>query len=148
MKKNRYFWLLKKIFQFGMIFMSLETLYHFSGIRISGTESVWPHSAVKFSQFLMFLWASVSLFLTGYLFFLQKQLQQYRDLIVWTGLFAIFHGFLLWWCASQNYEAIMPLTTLYFWNPFYSIQLIIEGSILIIIGLYIVYGWQKKYFSK
>lgn len=145
MIKATYLSNLKRILQFGGLFMLGEAVYHFSGIRMLGTNQVWPNDAIEFGRFFMFLWASASFLLSGYLYLLQKNIEKFSPLITWTGYFALFHSSLLWWCATRNYEHIWPLSTLYFWNPYYSYQLVAEGLILFLSGVYIIYGQRKKY---
>ncbi len=145
MTKTIYLVTLKKIFQFGCLFMVGETIYHFSGIRMMGTSQIWPIGAVEFAKFFMFLWASASLLISGLLYLLQKNLTKYADVIIWIGYFSLFHSSLLWWCATRNYEQIFPLSTLYFWNAYYSYQLVIEGLALFGAGMFIIYGRRHQY---
>ncbi len=145
MSRQKYFQTLKKILQFGFAFMIFEATYHFSGLRTNGVENIWPESAVTFSKLFVLLWSSISLFMSGLLYHLQKSIEKNQEIIIWTGFFSLFHGLLLWFVALQHIEKTWPLANLYAWLPNYSGQLFVEGFILILYFLFIMYGSNKHF---
>lgn len=146
MTKSLYLSILRKVLLFGTIFMFGECVYHFSNVRLQGTELYWPVEAVVFSRFFMWLWASASLLLAFILWYCYKNLSQVPGLIIILGIFSFFHAGLLWSFS------LLPLTTIwantpaaFVWSPWYTTQLKVEATLLVAFGLWIVYGVYRTF---
>jgi hypothetical protein len=130
---------------FGFVFMLGEAVFHFSGIRLWSISSIWPNSAMSYATFFQHLWASASLLIAGAIYVLYKEKDIRKKLMYPLSFYCIFHGLLLIWWGSTAVVSTWQYPSLHVWNPWYEVQLFIEGSVLLIFAGYILYGRKKKY---
>jgi len=116
-------WLLR----FGSLFMLADGIYHASGVRLSGLESVWPADAYLFAWFMMMLWAMASIFIAVVLWVISKDIQTYKKFLFPITFVLVVHGLLLYYVSFLGVEQIFSAQALYVWNPWYSWQLRLEG---------------------
>ncbi|MBW7944705.1 hypothetical protein H3C70_04910 [Patescibacteria group bacterium] len=145
MTSKQYFFYLRWALRAATVFMVGEALYHASGVRTAGVETIWPQSAVSFTHLFVMLWASISLLVAAVLFYLQKYLEQAKPLLVILTVPCVIHALLLLWLSLTPYTQILPLANLYAWVPFYEVWIRGEAAVLLIYVAYIVYGRWKKY---
>lgn len=130
---------------FGAFYMLVESLVHFSNVKLLSVNSIWPKTAVTFTAFMSILYASTALFLSAFLLILQTNIQKYQQLIRFIALYALFHGGLML-VASFNspFDQIYKgLPSLALWIPYYNFYLIFEAMLLFGFTI-LVYFWQKN----
>jgi len=145
MTSKQYTSFFRSILLASAVYMMFESIYHFSGIRLSGTEKVWPESAIIFIRLFMWLWASASFFLALVLFFSYRYFEHAKPLLKLLLFPSFLHVGVLLWLSLTPYASILPLPNLYFWTPLYSWGLRGEALAVLIGGSFIVYGMHKKY---
>ncbi len=129
---------------FGAFYMLVESLVHFSNIRLMSVAG-WPKEALAFSSLMSTLYASYSLFISLLLFYLQNNIEKNKSLIKLFSFFALFHGVLLILLTfTRNYEQIFQnFPSLAFFLPYYNLYLSFE-SLLSLSFVLLIYLWLKK----
>lgn len=145
MTSNQYFRSLQWVFRLGAFFMFCEAIYHASGIRIAGTDAFWPESAIELTRFYMLLWASASFMVAVVLFYMQKNIEHSKQLLVLLTIPALVHAGVLLMLSLTPFKQVMPLSNMYFWVPFYGSVIRGEAAILLVYVAYIAYGKQKRF---
>ncbi len=125
-----------------------ESIYHFSGLRMWGTESVWSMPGLVFGKFFMYLWASASLLVAVLLGFTVLHFNRVRPIVSILGFFSFFHAGVLWFFSTQPLAQVWQATPAVFvYNSWYTLQLKIEASILLLFGIFVCYGVVKGYLT-
>lgn len=131
--------------RFGVFFMLAEAVYHASGVRISGLETVWPADALLFAWFMMMLWALASLFIAAVLWVISTNIRAYSAFLVPIACVLLIHGFFLYYVSFLQVEHIFTTPALYVWNPWFSWQLRLEGFLLhVFSGLVMLHAFKYK----
>lgn len=136
--------LLKGFLIFGGAYLIFDALLHLSNIKLS-TVSNWPFSATAYGNLINYIYASFVLLAGGFSFIIQNDLKKYKQLVLFSALWAIFHGiillFLVW---SNNYQQIFQSSpSLLVWLPFYREYLTFNALLLFIYSA-VVHFWQKS----
>ncbi len=76
---------------------------------------------------------------------IQRDLQKYKNFVVLSSVWTIFHGGILIYLSIINdyLKVYQNLPSLFVWIPFYNQFLLLEGAVLIIYSL-LVWAWIKK----
>lgn len=126
---------------FGAAFMVGESIFHFSGIRLSDAD--WLPGALSFTYFFQCLWASASLLIAILLWLVARHRQLWAVLLPPLAGFAVFHaGVLGWWSFLPVIET-WEYSSLFVWNPWYPLQLKLEALVLLLFAVWIAWGWRR-----
>lgn len=134
---------LRRILRIAAAVMLGEAIVHFSGVRLSGAGAFWPHSAITYIYFFQALWASVSLFSAVFLWTIAKNIFLYKAFLRPLALFAVFHGFILFYFGMTRFMDPLPAPALRVWIPDYNIQLVLEAICLWLISGWVMYSLPK-----
>lgn len=145
MSSKRYYFILRKLLQVAFIYMVFEAILHASGIRLWGVENYWPASAVQFAYLFMWLWASLSFFMSAVLYFCLRYLDQAKPLLHFLTFPALVHAVLVFWLSFNSYPEIFPTAGLYAWTEYYAWVLRAECVSLLAGCALIWYGKYKTY---
>jgi hypothetical protein len=145
MNSKRYITILRNILRAGAVIMLFEALFHASGLRTAGAEQYWPTSAIVMLHLFVWLWASVSFFVAVVLYYLQKHLENSKELIKLLAVAGVVHSIVLVYLSLTPYTQLLPAPNLYAWIPFYPWWLRGEATILLLAASFIFYGKRKKY---
>lgn len=120
-----------------------ETLFHFSLFRLTSTGD-WPVAAQSFSYFFMTLWASASLFMALVLYAVARDKNLQVRFVKPLAAFGVFHALLLWAWSENAAVTTWLHSSLAIWNPYYAVQLKIEGLILVLFGVLVAVAELSK----
>lgn len=135
---------LKVLLIFGGCYFIFDGLLHFLGIKLQSVQS-WPESAIEYANLINIIYASFIFLAAIFIFVIQKDIQKYKNLIVLSSIWALFHGllliFLVW---SNDYQHIFQnYPSLLVWLPVYREYLTINAILLFVYSV-VVYFWSKK----
>ncbi len=133
---------LNRFFLIGWVFMIGESLVHFSGVRMLDTQS-WSPAAVSYTTFFLHLWATISLFSAFVLYVLYKHPEVRKYFMKPMSMYMVFHGLVLVYWSTKPVVDIWQSPSLFIWNPYYQIQLFIEGAILLVCGVVMIINRKK-----
>lgn len=137
--------ILRIIIIFWGIYLAVESFLYFFNVRLISVGNFWLPSASVYSRFTERILGSVFLFLLILLFEVQKDLNKYKNLIIISGFWTLFHGCLMIYLSFlHDYPKIYNgMPSLYVWLPLYNQYVFLEGVILIAYSI-VVYFWVKK----
>lgn len=137
--------LLRIVLNILAIYLIGDGVMHLLNIRLQSVMNVWPGSAISYAYLLNGIYASFVFLAAILLMVAQKDLKKYQSLILASGIWAIFHGFLLIYLSStQDFvNNFSNLPSLYVWIPFYNQYLFFEAFMIIIYGL-MIFLWVRK----
>lgn len=127
---------------FGGVYLFIDGLLHFFNLRLSSV--VWQESALSYVKLLNSIYASFVFFVALVFLIIQKDIKKYRNIILITGIWALFHGILLVILSlTQNYIRVFQgAPSLYVYLPFYDQYLILESMLLVSYSFF-VFTWVK-----
>lgn len=137
--------LLRGVILFWGIYLLFESLLYLFSIRLTDTKNVWPPSAVAYGELIEKILGSTFLFVAIVVFEVQKNLLKYKTFIKLSGIWALFHGFLLIFLSlTQNYvEVFGAFPSLFVWFPLYENYVVLEGVAAILFSI-LAYMWLKN----
>ncbi len=143
--KNNLTKLVRVYMIFGSVYLGLESLIHFSNLRLLDIYSTWPKEVATFSSWMSIFYASLAAFLSILLLVLQSDLEKNRATIKLVSLYGIFHGSLLIFASfTVSFDQIYTLhPSLGFWLPSYNSFIFVEAVLLYVFAA-LVYLWQKR----
>ncbi|MBI2334494.1 hypothetical protein HYU96_01715 [Candidatus Daviesbacteria bacterium] len=139
----------EKLFRIFLIFLAVyligDGLIHLFNIRLLSVSSFWPVSAISYAVLMNSIYASFVLLAATLILVAQANLKKYRELILASAIWAIFHGILLLFLNStQNFaQDFSDYPSLSVWLPFYNHYLFFE-AILAFIYAIVVFVRHKK----
>src|SRR3989338_3960053 len=84
-----------------------DGVIHLLNIRLGSVINVWPTSAVSYAILLDSIYASFVFLAAALILVAQTDLKKYKSLIFVSGIWAIFHGTLLFYNQYLFFEAIL-----------------------------------------
>lgn len=127
------------------IYLILDGAIHLLNIRLQSVANIWPASAFSYAILLNAIYASF-VFLTALLILVaQANLNKYKNLVLTSSIWTIFHGSLLIYLSlTQNFaNNFSNFPSLSVWLPFYNQYLLVE-AILSFVYTGLVFIWIKK----
>lgn len=127
---------------FAGFYMLGEALVHFSGVKLTNVDTLWPQEAVTFSSWISILYGSTTLFMSLLLFSIQGSVVENKKIIKVLAFYALFHGILVTYASlTIRFDEIFhSLSSLSFWLPTYNGYLLLESLLLYGFALFI-YLW-------
>ena len=121
----------------GSFYMLFEALIHFLNLRLLDVAPSWPTSALIYSSWMSNFYASLSLFISILLFYMQNDLGKNQNLIKLTAAYGVFHAsMLVLGNLSVKFDTIyQSFPSLSFWLPTYNGILTLEAIFLYSFGL-------------
>lgn len=138
--------ILKSFFIFGGIYFIFDALLHLLGIKLFSVTNIWPQSALSYSKLMNQIYASFVILAAVISFVIQKDLKKYQTLILVSGIWAFFHGIILFSLVSWgNYQEVFKeLPSLQVWLPFYGPYLILNSVLLFIFSGLVIIWFRRK----
>lgn len=137
--------ILRAFLVFWGLYLIFEGLLYFFNIRLTDIKSIWPASALAYTELIEKVLGSAFLFIAIIILFeVQKDLSKYKNFIKISALWALLHGILLIYLSfSQNYiEVFKSLPSLMVWFPLYDKYVAFEGVVMICFSI-LVFFWVK-----
>lgn len=127
------------------VYLFIDVSIHLFDIKLLDVGGQWPQSALTYSRFISHLYASFAFLASVAVYELQRDLKKYKNLILITAVWALFHGILLIYSSiTTNFASdFKGMSSLHVWLPFYNQYVLIEGIVLIIYSG-IVYLWARS----
>lgn len=127
------------------VYLIGDGLIHLLNIRLNSILNVWPSSAISYAVLLNSIYASFIFLAASLILIAQTNLKKYKDLILISAIWAIFHGILLIYLSlTQNFMiSFANAPSLSVWMSFYDKYLIFEAIISFIYAI-LVFLWRNK----
>lgn len=139
---------LKSFLIFGAIYFIFDGLLHFLGIKLASVNN-WPDFAKAYANLINVLYGSFIFLAAGIIFIIQKDLQKYKNIVLLSAVWSLFHGVaLLYLVWNNDYQQVFKnYDSLLVWLPIYREYLTLN-SILLLIYSIIVYFWKTSLKSR
>lgn len=129
--------LLRGFLIFGSLFMLVEALVYFLNLKLFDIYKVWPSSAITYSTWTSYYFASMALFLSALLYMVQKDLIKYINIIKLLTTGTALYGTLFWFGVFfTNFDNVYQgISSLSLWLPSYKLLLAVEATLLYVFSL-------------
>ena len=139
---------LKSFLIFGGIYFIFDGLLHLLGIKLTSVND-WPQSAKVYASLINILYASFIFLVAVIIFIIQKDLQKYKNIVLLSAIWALFHGVtLLYLVWNNDYQQVFKnYDSLLVWLPVYREYLTLNSVLLFAYSI-TVYFWQSSIKSR
>lgn len=137
--------LIRLILFFLALYLIGDGVIHLFNIRLNSVVGIWSNSAISYATLLNAIYASFVFLAAILILVVQFSLKKYKNLILASSIWALFHGLLLIYLTStQNFLSnFSNLPSLYFWMPFYNQYLLFEAFLSFAYAI-LIFIWSKK----